>query len=676
MSSHDAAGRYPYLTVPALAPSASPAAPPTGGMIPAELAAEIQQAYQHAALGHYEASQTYVDGAVRHITLLTSQMKDPIDKGRLMRAKEDLHALCRKTKEIESERRLLSEALTQCAKKPVASPSTRSDTDSDRTLDDHELAMSEASASIRGGGPRKPLAQSRPSPLDRRQPPDGLSKHHDRRAVPPPVPLPTPHSIRRDALPNPSGPASRRPAAAGGGGVQGSGMKERWGSSRRGPMERTGRPNQQQPQQQQQQAHKDEPMMRSRSVTPMGSRRAGNAAAGGPTQTQTQTQDVADRDSRDKESKRRDYAKPWLQPAHPVIAAAMGRGAGVGMDGRDGAHHVVTEADRSKFMYHVYGERMDGPDADLITMIERDCIENNPKVQWSDIAELDEAKRLLEEAVVLPIHMPDFFQGIRRPWRGVLLFGPPGTGKTLLAKAVATECGTTFFNISASTLASKYRGDSEKLIRILFEMARFYAPTTIFFDEIDGIAGKRGDPSEHEASRRVKSELLIQMDGVSSTPAPSDGSRSDEKPKIVMVLAATNRPWDLDEALRRRLEKRIYIPLPSATGRELLFKIYLKDVKVDDAVKWDELVKLTNGYSGADVASVCRDAALMGMRTRVQAARREGYTPEQMRQLQAECTNLPIRHEDFLEALKRCHKSVGEEDMQKFAQWMKDYGSK
>jgi katanin p60 ATPase-containing subunit A1 len=157
--------------------------------------------------------------------------------------------------------------------------------------------------------------------------------------------------------------------------------------------------------------------------------------------------------------------------------------------------------------------------------LERDVIDKNPQVSFDDIADLDEAKKILQEAVLLPILMPQYFKGIRRPWKGVLLFGPPGTGKTMLAKAVATQGKTTFFNISASSLSSKWRGESEKLVRILFEMARFYAPTTIFMDEIDAIGGARGGDGEHEASRRVKAELLIQMDGVGvvSSAGASDG---------------------------------------------------------------------------------------------------------------------------------------------------------
>lgn len=195
-------------------------------------------------------------------------------------------------------------------------------------------------------------------------------------------------------------------------------------------------------------------------------------------------------------------------------------------------------------MEHYYPDGGVGPDQELINMLERDILDKNPQVSFDDIAELSETKQLLQEAVLLPIMMPDFFRGIRRPWKGVCMFGPPGTGKTMLAKAIASQGGTKFFNVSASSLGSKFRGESEKLVRLLFEMARFYGPSTIFFDEIDALAGKRGGSDEHEASRRVKAELLIQMDGVgvASSAGAEEQQEASAASKNVMVLAATNRP--------------------------------------------------------------------------------------------------------------------------------------
>ncbi len=207
---------------------------------------------------------------------------------------------------------------------------------------------------------------------------------------------------------------------------------------------------------------------------------------------------------------------------------------------------------------------------ELAMTIQREILNDNPNVRFHDIVGLDEAKRLLKEAVLMPLKYPHFFTGILEPWKGILLFGPPGTGKTMLAKAVATECRTTFFNISASTIVSKWRGDSEKLVRLLFEIARHHQPSTIFFDEIDSILSSRTSTGEHEASRRMKTELLIQLDGL----IKSSGER-------VFLLAASNLPWELDAALLRRLEKRILVHLPSVEAREDMVR---KLLPVDRAV--------------------------------------------------------------------------------------------
>ncbi|KAF6017790.1 KATNAL1 [Bugula neritina] len=330
--------------------------------------------------------------------------------------------------------------------------------------------------------------------------------------------------------------------------------------------------------------------------------------------------------------------------------------AGGGDRKKDDRSAAGGEGDEPKFEAH-------GHDKDLVEHLERDIVQRNPSVHWDDIAGLTEAKRLLEEAVVLPLWMPDYFKGIRRPWKGVMMVGPPGTGKTMLAKAVATECGTTFFNVSSSSLTSKYHGESEKLVRLLFEMAQFYAPSTIFIDEIDSICSKRGSDNEHEASRRVKSELLIQMDGVG-------GACGQDATKMVMVLAATNFPWDIDEALKRRLEKRIYIPLPCKTGRVELLKINLKEVELSPDVNLEEIADLIVGYSGADITNVCRDAAMMSMRRKI-----EGLRPDQIKNMRKEELNLPTTMEDFRLAIKKVSKSVSNDDLKKYEEWMAEFGS-
>lgn len=255
----------------------------------------------------------------------------------------------------------------------------------------------------------------------------------------------------------------------------------------------------------------------------------------------------------------------------------------------------------------------------------------------------------------------------------------------MLAKAVAAECDTTFFNVSASTLGSKYRGESEKMVRILFEMAKYYGPSTIFFDEIDSLAGTRGAANEHEASRKVKTQLMVEMDGVGADEGDQEEDQEEDsgdtapKRKTVIVLAATNTPWDLDDALRRRLEKRVYIPLPDLEGRIQLFRINMKGVELHDDVNLDELAEKSAGYSGADIANVCRDAAMMSVRRIMEDARKQGLNRDAIQQLlkqrKDQLHGTAVSMDDFLLALSKINKSVSEHDLDRYSAWMNEFGS-
>nr|CAB3477962.1 unnamed protein product [Digitaria exilis] len=243
----------------------------------------------------------------------------------------------------------------------------------------------------------------------------------------------------------------------------------------------------------------------------------------------------------------------------------------------------------------------EGPDTDLAAMLERDVLDSTPGVRWDDVAGLTHYVHSIS------------YQGIRRPWKGVLMFGPPGTGKTLLAKAVATECGTTFFNVSSATLASKWRGESERMVRCLFDLARAYAPSTIFIDEIDSLCTSRG----------------------------------------------------------RRLEKRIYIPLPDFESRKALININLRTVQIAADVNIDEVARRTEGYSGDDLTNVCRDASMNGMRRKI-----AGKTRDEIKNMSKdEIAKDPVAMCDFVEALVKVQKSVSPADIEKHEKWMAEFGS-
>lgn len=238
-----------------------------------------------------------------------------------------------------------------------------------------------------------------------------------------------------------------------------------------------------------------------------------------------------------------------------------------------------------------------GVDKSAAKQILSEIVVRGDEVHWSDIAGLEPAKNALREAVVYPFLRPDLFMGLREPARGMLLFGPPGTGKTMLARAVATESKSTFFSISASSLTSKYLGESEKLVRALFGLAKVLAPSIIFVDEIDSLLSQRSGSGEHEATRRIKTEFLIQWSDLQRAAAGRDcGDKDGGDPNRVLVLAATNLPWAIDEAARRRFVRRQYIPLPEADTRTVQLKHLLGQQKhslTDE--DFAKLVDLTDG---------------------------------------------------------------------------------
>lgn len=210
-----------------------------------------------------------------------------------------------------------------------------------------------------------------------------------------------------------------------------------------------------------------------------------------------------------------------------------------------------------------------GVDEAAAKQIFNEIVIKGDEVHWDDVAGLEIAKSALKETVVYPFLRPDLFMGLREPARGMLLFGPPGTGKTMLARAVATESKSIFFAISASSLTSKFLGESEKLVRALFAIAKALAPSIIFVDEIDSLLGSRGGSSEHEATRRIKTEFLIQWSDLQKAAAGREDKDKDRgDASRVLVLAATNLPWAIDEAARRRFVRRQYIPLPEDWVRE------------------------------------------------------------------------------------------------------------
>lgn len=298
-------------------------------------------------------------------------------------------------------------------------------------------------------------------------------------------------------------------------------------------------------------------------------------------------------------------------------------------------------------------ERLKNLEPKMIELIMNEILDHGPPVSWEDIAGVEFAKATIKEIVVWPMLRPDIFTGLRGPPKGILLFGPPGTGKTLIGKCIASQSGATFFSISASSLTSKWVGEGEKMVRALFAVARCQQPAVIFIDEIDSLLSQRGD-GEHESSRRIKTEFLVQLDGATTS--------SEDR---ILVVGATNRPQEIDEAARRRLVKRLYIPLPEASARrQIIVNLMSREQCCLSEGETERIVQQSEGFSGADVTQLCREASLGPIRS-LQAADITTITPDQVRR---------IAYVDFENAFKTVRPSVSAKDLETYESWNRTFG--
>ncbi|XP_077265085.1 fidgetin-like protein 1 isoform X3 [Temnothorax americanus] len=302
----------------------------------------------------------------------------------------------------------------------------------------------------------------------------------------------------------------------------------------------------------------------------------------------------------------------------------------------------------------VEDERLKNIDPNMIELIKNEIMDSGKTITWDDIAGLEYIKKIVKEVVVFPMLRPDIFTGLRRPPKGILLFGPPGTGKTLIGKCIASQSKSTFFSISASSLTSKWIGDGEKMVRALFAVAKVHQPSVIFIDEIDSLLTQRSE-TEHESSRRLKTEFLVQLDGA----ATSEDDR-------ILIVGATNRPQELDEAARRRLVKRLYVPLPELEARKQIINNLLRSVHHDLAE--EEIARIAEksaGYSGADMTNLCKEASMEPIRS-IPFSQLEDIRMEEVRH---------ITNRDFEQALINVRPSVSQSDLNIYIEWDRTYGS-
>lgn len=300
-------------------------------------------------------------------------------------------------------------------------------------------------------------------------------------------------------------------------------------------------------------------------------------------------------------------------------------------------------------------------DREIVERVVSEILDKHESVDWDSIAGLEHPKAAVQELAVWPMMNPELFVGARAVPKGLLLFGPPGTGKTLIGRAVASQCGATFFSISASSLTSKWIGEGEKMVRALFAVARHLSPAVIFVDEIDSLLSARKSDGEHESSRRMKTEFLVQMDGLG-------GGENDR----LLLIGATNRPQELDDGARRRMPKQLYIPLPCAAARRDMILRTLSAGKgvahsLTDA-DLDLICEKTEGYSGSDMKHLIQEAARAPVRETFQKTKDVPgpVSPSSLR---------PIVLADVRRAAKQVRPSVTRADVVFHEEWNKKHGA-